>query len=116
MSATEEAELLLLAGSYTRSMPDAQGRGEGIYSCWFNTASGELRLASVFRGIADPAYLAVDAANRRVYAISRQAENTDGNDSALCALDAGTGGRDADHDELPACARQGRLLRLDDGH
>ena len=87
MSATEEAELLLLAGSYTRSMPNAQGCGEGIYSCWFNTASGALRLASVFRGIADPAYLAVDAANRRVYAISRQAEDSDGNDSALCALD-----------------------------
>ena len=86
MSAKGEAELLLLAGSYTRPMPDAHESGEGIYSCWFNTASGELRLASVLRGIDDPAYLAVDAANKRVYAISRQEESADGNNSALCAL------------------------------
>ena len=86
MSATEAKELLLLAGSYTRPMPDARGRGEGITSCWFNPDSGALRRAHVLRDIADPAYLAVDAAARRVYAISSLADCADGNNAAVCAL------------------------------
>ncbi len=78
--------MLLLAGSYTRQMPEAQGRGEGIYSCWFNPDSGALRLASVYREIANPAYLAVAAAAGRVYAIGSIAESQDGNNSALYSL------------------------------
>lgn len=86
MSAANERELLLLAGSYTRQMPDAVGRGEGIYSCWFDSESGALRLAGVLKGIADPTYLAVDAGRRRVYAIASRADDGDGNTAAVCAL------------------------------
>ncbi|MCY4022846.1 MAG: lactonase family protein [Anaerolineaceae bacterium] len=85
MSAANRNELLLLAGSYTRQMPKAVGRGEGIYSCWFDTESGALRLASSCRGIADPTYLAVDAGSRRVYAIASRADDGDGNTAAACA-------------------------------
>jgi len=94
MGAARETELLLLAGSYTRPMPDAPARGEGITSCWFNSATGELRRAAVLRDIRDPAYLAVDAARERVYAITALSESADGNNAAICALalepDSGT--------------------------
>lgn len=87
MSDNGGAEMLLLAGSYTRQMPEAQGRGEGIYSCWFDPANGALRLANVLRGIEDPTYLAVDAPRRRVYAVGARADSPDGNNAAVCALE-----------------------------
>ncbi len=86
MSAANGNELLLLAGSYTRQMPDAIGRGEGIYSCWFNSESGALRVASLQKGIDDPSYLAVDAGQRRVYAIASRDDSEDGHTAAVCAF------------------------------
>ena len=86
MSVADRKELLLLAGSYTRQMPDAVGRGEGIYSCWFDTESGALRVSSLLKGMADPTYLAVDAGRERVYSIASRADEGDGNTAAVCAL------------------------------
>ncbi|MCY3718975.1 MAG: lactonase family protein [Anaerolineaceae bacterium] len=86
MKAANRKELLLLAGSYTRQMPNAVGRGEGIYSCWFDTESGTLRVARVLKGMADPTYLAVAAGRQRVYSIASRADDGDGNTAAVCAL------------------------------
>ena len=86
MSVANKNELLLLAGSYTRQMPSAVGSGEGIYSCWFNTESGALRVGSVLQGISDPSYLSVDAGRQRVYSIASRTDDGDGNTAAVCAL------------------------------
>lgn len=86
MGAQGGGELLLLAGSYTRQMPTAKGRGEGIYSCWFDTDSGALRVGSVLRGLSDPTYLAVDAARQRVYSVAARTDSPDAGNAAVCVL------------------------------
>jgi 6-phosphogluconolactonase len=65
------AEQLLLVGSYTQ--PEAHvpaGCGEGIVTCALDLATGRIERRSVFGNILNPSYLAVDAAHKRIFAVS----------------------------------------------
>jgi 6-phosphogluconolactonase len=62
---------LLLIGSYTR--PEAHvpsACGDGIVTCALDPETGRLEQRAVFRDILNPSYLALDAENRRVFAVS----------------------------------------------
>lgn len=91
------AEQLVLVASYTQ--PEAHvptACGEGITTCGFNPATGQLARRSVFGEIVNPSYLAFDAAKRRVFAVS---ENLSGN-GEVYQFYLGTDGK------LSAVARQ----------
>jgi 6-phosphogluconolactonase len=65
------SEQLLLIGSYTR--PEAHvpsACGEGIVTCGLDLETGQLERRTVFRDILNPSYLAIEAENRRVFAVS----------------------------------------------
>jgi 6-phosphogluconolactonase len=83
------AEQLLLIGSYTR--PEAHvpsACGEGVVTCALDLETGRLERRTVFRDILNPSYLALDAENRRVFAVS---ENTT-DEGEVCQFQPGSGG------------------------
>ena len=57
-------ELNFYVGTYTT------GRSEGIYLCRLNLASGELSLVDVFKGVANPSFLAIDPAKQHLFAVN----------------------------------------------
>ena len=65
------AELTFLVGSYTQ--PEAhvpQACGEGIVTLSLDPETGGITRRGVFSGILNPSYLAYDAGNRHVFAVS----------------------------------------------
>lgn len=64
-------EQLLVIGSYTR--PEAHvpsGCGEGIVTCALDSTTGRIERRGVFGSILNPSYLALDATQRRLFAVS----------------------------------------------
>ena len=62
----------VFVGAYTEPLDHVNGRGVGIYIYSFN--AGRLHPAGAVRGLPSPSYLAVDAARRRLYAVSEALE------------------------------------------
>ncbi len=60
---------LLYVGTYT-----ANTKSEGIYVYRMNAATGELKLASIAKGISNPAFLAIDAKRKFLYAANEIGE------------------------------------------
>jgi 6-phosphogluconolactonase len=63
-TAQKANEHYLLIGTYTT------GKSEGIYVYRFNSNTGEFAPVSIAKGIKNPSFLAVEPANKNVYAVS----------------------------------------------
>ena len=61
-------QIFVYVGTFTRS------GSEGIYVYRMDTSSGALTLASVARGVEDPAYLAIAPGGDRLYAVNHVTE------------------------------------------
>ena len=64
-------EILVYIGTYT------SGKSEGIYVYRMNKSTGELKFASVAKGIKNPSYLFIHPQKKYLYAVS-EASNTAG--------------------------------------
>jgi 6-phosphogluconolactonase len=60
---------IIYIGTYTRGEPHVQGKAEGIYVYRLDTESGALHQLSVAAGMINPSFVAVDAAQRYLYAV-----------------------------------------------
>lgn len=67
--AFSQSNTYLLVGTYT------SGKSEGIYVYNFNSTNGDNRLVSSSK-VANPSYLAVSADNKKVYAVTENADST----------------------------------------
>lgn len=80
-------------GTYTQREDHVDGKGAGIYCCRYEAATGALTVRSVQPGIVNPSYLAIDAARRRLYAVSEVLTSDGGPTGAIYAytIDPDTG-------------------------
>ncbi|WP_257453793.1 lactonase family protein [Archangium lipolyticum] len=62
-------ELWVYVGTYTSG-----GKGEGIYLCRLDLATGTLHRVGVTRGVAEPSFLAMDREGRYLYAVNELTE------------------------------------------
>ena len=69
--AVQTNELKFYVGTYTT------GRSEGIYLCRLDLLSGELSLLDVFKGVANPSFLAIDSAKEHLFAVN-ETDNFEG--------------------------------------
>ena len=67
--AFSQSNTYLLVGTYT------SGKSEGIYVYNFNSTNGDNSLVSSSK-VANPSYLAVSADNKKVYAVTENADRT----------------------------------------
>lgn len=78
MSQQDPKEFLMFVGTYTRRDSAGKGKSEGIYAYRFNSADASLTPVSTTSGIANPSFLAIDPAQRFLYAVSELGEQPDG--------------------------------------
>lgn len=80
-------------GTYTQREDHVDGKGAGIYCCRYDATTGALTVRSVEPGIVNPSYLAIDAAQRRLYAVSEVLASAGGPTGAIhaYAIDPVTG-------------------------
>jgi len=64
-------------GTYTRTAPGEPHRAEGIYAYRLDSVTGALSLVGAARGIANPAFLALDPQRRFLYSVS-EVEKSEG--------------------------------------
>ena len=74
MTKQNSGEMLVYIGTYT------SGKSEGIYVYRMDKSTGELKFASVAKGIKNPSYLAIHPQKKYLYAVS-EASNTAGKPS-----------------------------------
>ena len=79
---TQSNDLITVyVGTYTK------GDSEGIYTCRFDPATGELRLAGDPAPIADPSFLAVDSKQRFLYSVSEEGKASSGSTGSVSAFE-----------------------------
>jgi 6-phosphogluconolactonase len=61
--------LLVYIGTYTRSAPGEPHRAEGIYAYRLDSVTGALSFVGAARGLANPAFLALDPQRRFLYSV-----------------------------------------------
>jgi len=74
-SATEAGSEQLYVGTYTKEEAHVNGKASGIYH--YDTKQGALQDRSVTTGIVNPSYLAIDAKNKLLYAVSEIGPDVD---------------------------------------
>jgi 6-phosphogluconolactonase len=67
-------EQLVFVGTYTRPVPNAQARSEGIYVYRLDTQTGALTLVASALGHDNPAYLTLSADGRFLYSVAEMSE------------------------------------------
>lgn len=84
--------LHLYVGSYSQPMSFVNGRGVGIYTCYFDTQSGKLEKVAE-TAAQNPSYLAVHPNRKFLYAVNEISEGNEPTQDALSAyvLDRETG-------------------------
>jgi 6-phosphogluconolactonase len=79
--------ITVYVGTYTK------GDSEGIYTCQFNPATGELRLVGDPAPITDPSFLAVDSKRRFLYSVSEAGDAASGSTGSVTAFAISDDGR-----------------------
>lgn len=83
---SQTCTLLLYVGAYTQRLPHVDGHGEGIYRFRLDARTGALASDGVAARLDNPTFLALDAAGRRLYAVSETAETAGEPGGALHAF------------------------------
>ncbi len=65
---------LVYVGTYTRHLPHATGRGEGIYAYRLDPATGALAFVGLTARVDNPSFLALDPTERYLYAVNEVEE------------------------------------------
>lgn len=90
----EQLPQFVYVGTYTRTPPEPRGRGEGIYVCRFDAASGTLSIVTLVAGAPNPSFLAVNRDGTTLYAVNETTELDGQPGGAVSAftIDRRTGG------------------------
>jgi 6-phosphogluconolactonase len=73
----ENADMLLVVGTYTTVLPHVRGRGQGIHLLGFDSRSGTITPGPAFGGVVNPTWLTVSRDRRRLYSVQER-DATDG--------------------------------------
>lgn len=66
----KQVNTTIFVGTYTEKLGHVDGKASGIYTCKFNTETGQLTIADSTTGIANPSFLCVSPNKEFVYAVA----------------------------------------------
>lgn len=66
----EGGKFLLFVGTYTKTEPHVDGKGEGIYQMTIDKATGQLAMQGLTKDAVNPSYLAITPDRKYLYAVN----------------------------------------------
>lgn len=66
----KQVNTTIFVGTYTEKLGHVDGKASGIYTCKFNTETGQLTIADSTTGIANPSFICVSPNKEFVYAVA----------------------------------------------
>ncbi|MCB8880907.1 lactonase family protein [Acidisoma cellulosilytica] len=73
----DDADMLLVVGTYTSTLPHVVGKGLGIHLLGFDSRTGSISDGPVFRGVDNPTWLTISKDGQRLYSVREVAEEDD---------------------------------------